>query len=51
MSVFMYIYCITSGLNVITASDDDQRRTKRSKIHSRLFQEEENVRQENEGKT
>lgn len=51
MSVFMYIHCITSGLNVITASGDERRRTKRRKIHSRLFHEEENVRQENDGKT
>lgn len=51
MSVFMYKYCITSGLNVITASVDERRRIKRSKIHSRLFHEEENVRQEHDGKT
>ena len=51
MSVFMYIYCITSSLNAITASDDERGRTKRSKIHSRLFYEEENIRQEHDGKT
>ena len=51
MSVFMYKYCITSGLKVIMASDDERVRTKRRKIHSRLFHEEENVRHEHDGKT